>query len=89
MGLITISLLRNSALDLGIYEINRTGNNIKFFIDALHMERIQALASVMPGRITISAVGKPHIAIKLKIGENQLNVIQKALETMSKVEIES
>lgn len=53
------------------------------------MERIQALASVMPGRITISAVGKPHIAVKLKIGENQLNVIQKALETMSKVEIEN
>ncbi|MBP3443037.1 MAG: transcription-repair coupling factor [Clostridia bacterium] len=88
IGLITVSLLRNTALGQGVYEIGRTGNNIKLFIETLQMEKISVLAKYMPGRITVSAAGKPHIAIKVNVGEDQLTVIRKALEIMAKTDIE-
>lgn len=88
MGLITVSLLRNSALLQGVYEIGRTGNNVKLYIESLQMEKISQLAKYMPGRITVSAAGKPHIAIKVNVGEDQLSVIRKALDIMSKTDSE-
>ena len=88
MGLITVSLLRNSALLQGVYEIGRTGNNVKLFIEGLQMEKISLLAKYMPGRITVSAAGKPHIAIKVNVGEDQLSIIRKALDIMAKTDIE-
>ena len=83
-GLITVSLLRNTALQQGVYEIGRTGSNVKLFIETLDMEKISNLAKYMRGRITVSAAGKPHIAVKVMPGEDQLAVINKALEIMSK-----
>lgn len=88
MGLITVSLLRNSALLQGVYEIGRTGNNVKLYIESLQMEKISQLAKYMPGRITVSAAGKPHIAIKVNVGEDQLSVIRKALDIMSRPDVE-
>ena len=88
MGLITVSLLRNSALLQGVYEIGRTGNNVKLYIESLQMEKISQLAKYMPGRITVSAAGKPHIAIKVNVGEDQLSVIRKALDIMSRADSE-
>lgn len=88
MGLITVSLLRNSALLQGVYEIGRTGNNVKLFIEGLQMEKISLLAKYMPGRITVSAAGKPHIAIKVNVGEDQLSIIRKALDIMAKTDTE-
>ncbi len=88
MGLITVSLLRNSALLQGVYEIGRTGNNVKLYIESLQMEKISQLAKYMPGRITVSAAGKPHIAIKVNVGEDQLSVIRKALDIMSRTDAE-
>ena len=86
MGLITVSLLRNSALQQGVYEIGRTGNSVKLFIENLQMEKISMLAKYMPGRITVSAAGKPHIAVKVNPGEDQLAVIRKALDIMAKTD---
>lgn len=83
-GLITVSLLRNTALQQGVYEIGRTGSSVKLFIETLNMEKITMLAKYMHGRITVSAAGKPHIAMKVNQGEDQLVLIRKALEIMSK-----
>lgn len=82
LGLITISLMRNTAISQGIYEINRSGDTIKLFIENLDMAKITALAQQMRGRITVSAAGKPHIAIKIHMGEDQLTILKKALEIM-------
>ena len=82
-GLITVSLLRNTAMKQGIYEIGRSGNSVKLYIDSLDMNKISLLAKYLPGRITVSATGKPHIAIKIASGEDQLAVIRKAIEIMS------
>ena len=83
-GLITVSLLRNTALQQGVYEIGRTGSNVKLFIETLEMDKISNLAKYLKGRITVSAAGKPHIAVKVMPGEDQLTVIRKALDIMAK-----
>ena len=53
------------------------------FIENLDMSKITALAHSMKGRITVSAAGKPHIAIRLHPGENQLTILKKSLEIMN------
>lgn len=83
-GLITVALMRNTALAQGIYEIGKSGNKINLYIDSLDMNKITALAAKMRGRITVAAAGKPHIAIKLNPGEEQLVILKKALEIMEK-----
>jgi hypothetical protein len=50
------------------------------------MNKISMLAKYMRGRITVSATGKPHIAVKVHPGEDQLMIIRKALEIMGKTE---
>ena len=87
-GLITVSLLRNTALQQGVYEIGRTGSNVKLFIETLEMDKISNLAKYLKGRITVSAAGKPHIAVKVMPGEDQLTVIRKALDIMAKTKSE-
>ena len=52
------------------------------------MEKITSLAKYMRGRITVSAAGKPHIAVKVMPGEDQLTVIRKALDIMAKTQNE-
>lgn len=89
LGLITISLMRNTAIAQGIYEISRNGDTIKLFIENLDMAKITALAQKMRGRITVSAAGKPHIAIKIHMGEDQLTILKKALEIMESTEKEN
>ena len=86
-GLITVSLLRNTALQQSVYEIGRSDGKIKLFIETLEMEKISMLAKYMRGRITVSSAGKPHIAIKVNSGEDQLTIIRKALEIMTKCDV--
>ncbi len=83
-GLITVALMRNTALAQGIYEITKSGDKLKLFIESLDMAKISALAGILRGRITVAAAGKPHIAIKLHPGEEQLVILKKALEIMEK-----
>ena len=83
-GLIMVALMRNTALAQGIYEIGKSGNKINLYIESLDMNKISALAAKMRGRITVAAAGKPHIAIKLNPGEEQLAILKKALEIMEK-----
>ena len=82
MGLIDISLLRNTALDQGVYEIGRNGDRINLFIDSLDMQKITSLAAALKGRITVAAAGKPHIAIRINPGEDQLTILKKAFDAM-------
>ncbi len=87
-GLIMVALMRNTALAQGIYEIGKSGNKLNLYIESLDMNKISALAAKMRGRITVAAAGKPHIAIKLNPGEEQLAILKKALEIMEKADKE-
>lgn len=85
-GLVRIALLRGKAVQNDVYEVARQGDKLLLRINSLQMPRVAALAQRLPGRVTVSAAGKPHIAIALRKGEKQLDVLEQALEMMLKAQ---
>ncbi len=82
-GLISVSLLRNSAADMGIYEIGQKGDQLILYLERPEMHRIQALAVELGKRMGLNATGaKPYISIKTKIGETPIEVLRSALSVM-------
>ncbi|MEG0664619.1 MAG: TRCF domain-containing protein, partial [Clostridia bacterium] len=63
-GLIDVSLLRNMAANIGIYEINQKQSVIIFNIKKLNMEKASALAASMKGKVLVNASEKPYISVK-------------------------
>ncbi len=82
-GLISVSLLRNSAADMGIYEIGQKGDQLLLYLERPDMQRIQALAVHLGKKMGLNATGaKPYISIKTKIGETPIEVLRNALSVM-------
>ncbi len=81
-GLITVSLLRGTALRHGVYEIKESGGKMMLFIEALDMDKVRFLAAHMRGRIMVSAAAKPHIAIRVGQKEDRLAVLTRAFDLM-------
>ena len=63
-GLITVSLLRNTAASFGVYEITQKGDSLLLFVKEINMAHISRLAGAMRGRIMVSAGEKPYITVK-------------------------
>ena len=84
-GLISVSLLRNSAADMGIYEIGQKGDSLILYLDRPDMQRVAALAAAMGKRLSLNATGqKPYISLKAKIGEAPIEQLRQALSIMAK-----
>ncbi len=87
-GLISVSLLRNSAADMGIYEIGQKGDSLLLYLERPDMKRIAALAAQMGKRLSINATGaKPYIALKTKIGETPVEQLRHALSIMANAQV--
>ncbi len=83
-GLISISLLRNSAADLGIYEIGQKGSSIILYFEKIDMNRVAALAGTMGSRMTINAAAQPYIAIKTSVTDSPISLLRRAIDVMIK-----
>lgn len=81
-GLIQISLLRNTACSLGIFEIGQKGHNILLYQRDIDMGMVSALGGTMRGRILVSAGAKPYISVKKLQNQSPLDVINEALNIM-------
>ncbi len=81
-GLVTVSLLRGTALRHGVYEIKETGGKMLLYIDRLDMDKVRYLAAQMRGRIMVSAAVKPHIAIRVGQKEDRLALLTKAFDLL-------
>ena len=85
-GLITVSLLRGTALRHGIYEIKESGGKVMLFIEELDMEKVRFLAANMHGRIMVSAAAKPHIAVRVGQKEDRLSVLTRVFDLLDQKE---
>ena len=83
-GLIKISLLRNSAAAVGVYEIGQKGDSILLYSQLIDMKKVSVLAKFMRGRIMVSAGNKPYIAVKKLAKQSPLEAIEEALILMKK-----
>ncbi|MDR1410143.1 MAG: transcription-repair coupling factor, partial [Oscillospiraceae bacterium] len=82
MGLIKIALLRAAAESLGMTEIRRDNNRLLMFLTELDPIRFRALTERFTGRVTLSAKGKTHIALRIFPQDNQLAVLKAALDEL-------
>lgn len=85
-GLIEISLMRNTAAALGIYEITQRNGSVMLYMNEPRVEYVVALNKAMKGRVLLSASKKAYIAVKLNY-EAPLETVRNSLEIIKSVEI--
>lgn len=83
-GLIKVSLLRNTASQLGIYEIGQKADSLLLYTQLPDMNTIAFLGRFMKGRILVSAGSKPYITVKKLANQTPLEALTEALKIMSK-----
>ncbi len=81
-GLIKISLLRNTASALGVYEIGQKGAAILLYSREINVSAIAALGKAMRGRILVSNGAKPYISVKKLLNQTPLDTINEAFTVM-------
>ncbi|MEG1551668.1 MAG: TRCF domain-containing protein, partial [Oscillospiraceae bacterium] len=79
LGLIEVSLLRNTAAQLGIYEIGQRGDNLLLYSNEIDMKGISRLSQLMRGRVLVSAGSKPYVSVKVPIGGRNITVLKESL----------
>lgn len=76
MGLIDVALIRNKAIDMGIYEIKQNENSLLLYIDSIKREEVGLLISKLKGKAMLSATAKPYIAVRYKSKIEPLNALK-------------
>jgi len=76
MGLIDISLIRNKAADMGIYEIRQSDAAILLYLTDIRREEVAKLISHLPGRAMLSAGAKPYISVRIGRSEKVINSLK-------------
>ena len=83
-GLVTVSLMRNTASHLGIKEISQRDDLLLFIPEKFDLQKASVMASSekLKGRIMLNAGKTPYLAVKLKNGERAVEVMEMALKAM-------
>lgn len=76
LGLIDISLLRNTAAAKGIYEIGQKSNSVILYVNEIDTKTVLNLSASMRGRVSIMDYGKKHIAVKIKGTQSPLDTLK-------------
>lgn len=88
-GLVTVALIRNSAIKHKIYEIKQAPMNLLLYSDSINPSQVASLAKVMRGRILVSAAAKPYISVKIIKGEKPLDTLRLVMKIMDKADVNS
>ncbi len=83
-GLIKVSLLRNVASDLGIYEIGQRADNILLYVKKVDMAKVGILGVHLGNRVVLSAGAKPYISVEILPTQSPIDAITEALAAMQK-----
>lgn len=81
-GLIRISLMRNTAASLGIYEVTQRGEQILLYFEAIGVQQVNALSQVLPRRVRVGSGKKAYVAVRLA-GQRPEEVLETVLHTLS------
>jgi len=82
-GLITVSLLRNIAAGMDIYEIGQRGDSLLLYCMSIEKPRLASLAAKMRGRILVSATSKQYISVKKAPKQSTLEPLREALQALA------
>ena len=86
LGLISVSLLRNTAAKLGITEISQRSGCLLFYIASPDMSQIKALSASFKGRVMFNSLAKPYISVKIIPHEKPEQLIADVITIMKDAE---
>lgn len=85
-GLIQVSLIRNRAANIGIYEITQNSNMVLLYLNDLKSSQLAVLGKNFPRRIMVSAIkDKKYISVKLD-GSPAIEVLEQVITTLEKAQ---
>ncbi|MDO5448705.1 MAG: transcription-repair coupling factor, partial [Clostridia bacterium] len=79
LGLIEVSLLRNTAATLGIYEIGQVNQNLLLYWNNIDMRAVTRLNEAMRGKILVSAGSRPYISVRVDTPSETIKTLKSAL----------
>ncbi len=82
VGLLDISLIRNTAARYGIKEISQRSSRILMYLENFNMQNLMPIMQHSNGKVLINASDKPHLVIQMQRGQKPLDAIQDVLGLM-------
>ncbi len=79
INLIDIALIRNTAANLGIYEIRQQNSIFLLFANELNQQLLEKFIKTMGSRITIKTAPKSHICVKINPALSPINNLKEIL----------
>lgn len=76
LGLIDVSMLRNSADRLGIYEIGQKGQSIILYFNEIPATAVLGLSAQLSRRVTVCDYGKKYVAVKMTESQRPLDTLK-------------
>lgn len=82
VGLLDAALLRNTASQLGITEIQQRRESLIFYIESPSPEQIAALSKSFRSRILFNSLDKPYISVRLVRDQQPESLMGEVLDVM-------
>ena len=84
-GLIEVSLCRNTAASMGIFEIGQRGDIIALYCEDIDASLVLDLSSILRGRISVTQKGKKSINVKKLDNQNSLDTLKEIFEAIESI----
>lgn len=79
-GLIEVSLCRNRASELGIYEIGQKGDTLVLYCESIDPALVLEISAILRKRVSVTASGKQSINVKMNSGQSPLDTLKEIFE---------
>lgn len=87
-GLIEVSLYRNTASSMGIYEIGQRGETIALYCEEINASMVLDISSILRGRVGVTSSGKKSINIKKLPNQNSLDTLKEIFEAVERTRVD-
>lgn len=84
-GLIEVSLCRNTASSMGIFEIGQRGEIIALYCEEIDASLVLDLSSLLRGRVSVTQKGKKSINVKKLDNQNSLDTLKEIFEAIESI----
>ena len=84
-GLIEVSLCRNTAASMNIFEIGQRGDIIALYCEDIDASLVLDLSSILRGRISVTQKGKKSINVKKLDNQNSLDTLKEIFEAIESI----
>ncbi len=88
-GLIEVSLCRNTASSLGIYEIGQRGDTIALYCEEINTSLVLNISSVLRGRVGVTNTGRKSINVKKLPNQNSLDTLKEIFEAVERTRVDN